>query len=124
MAGNKFGSLFTVITFGESHGPFIGLVLDGLKPGIPISEHEIQKEMNRRRPGQSKVTTSRSEADQIQIISGIFQGKTTGTPICILIRNEDQRSKDYSKLKDILRPGHAAYTYLKKYGIFDLPSKF
>jgi chorismate synthase len=119
MAGNKFGSLFSIMTFGESHGPYIGVVIDGITPGIPIDIGEIQKEMNRRRPGQSKLTTPRDEKDRAEIISGIFEGKTTGTPICILIKNEDQRSKDYSKLKDIFRPGHAAYTYLKKYGIFD-----
>jgi len=119
MAGNKFGSLFSIMTFGESHGPYIGVVIDGIKPGLPIDIAEIQQEMNRRRPGQSSVTTPRDEKDRVQIVSGIFEGKTTGTPVCILIQNEDQRSKDYSQLKEIFRPGHAAYTYLKKYGIFD-----
>lgn len=119
MAGNKFGSLFSMMTFGESHGPYIGVVIDGIKPGLPIDIEEIQQEMNRRRPGQSSLTTPRDEKDRVQIISGIFGGKTTGTPICILIQNEDQRSKDYSQLKEVFRPGHAAYTYLKKYGIFD-----
>lgn len=119
MAGNKFGSLFSIMTFGESHGPYIGVVIDGIKPGISIDIGEIQEEMNRRRPGQSKLTTPRDEKDRAVIVSGVFEGKTTGTPICILVKNEDQRSKDYSKLKDVFRPGHAAYTYLKKYGIFD-----
>jgi chorismate synthase len=119
MAGNRLGAFYSIMTFGESHGPYIGVVIDGIKPGIEIDEDEIQKEMNRRRPGQSNVTTPRNEKDQAMIVSGIFEGKTTGTPICILIKNEDQRSKDYSKLQNIFRPGHAAYTYLKKYGIFD-----
>ena len=119
MAGSKFGSLYSIMTFGESHGPFIGVVIDGVKPGIPIDTDALQQEMNRRRPGQSKVTTPRDEKDQAQIVSGVFEGKTTGTPICILIQNQDQRSKDYSKFAKIVRPGHAAFTYLKKYGIFD-----
>lgn len=119
MAGNKFGSLFSIMTFGESHGPYIGVVIDGIKPGLPIDLQEIQQEMNRRRPGQSRLTTTRQETDRAEIISGIFEGKTTGTPICILIKNEDHHSKDYAALKEIFRPGHAAYTYLKKYGIFD-----
>ncbi len=119
MAGNRFGSLFSIMTFGESHGPYIGVVIDGIKPGVPIDLHEIQREMNRRRPGQSRVTTAREEADRAEIISGVFEGKTTGAPICILIKNEDPRSKDYTALKEVFRPGHAAYTYLKKYGIFD-----
>lgn len=119
MAGNKFGSFYSIMTFGESHGSYIGAVIDGIKPGIDMDEKEIQREMNRRRPGQSKLTTPRNEKDKAMIISGIFEGKTTGTPICILIKNEDPRSKDYSKLREIFRPGHAAYTYLKKYGIFD-----
>jgi len=119
MAGSKFGKLYSVMTFGESHGPYIGAVIDGVKPGIPIDIEEIQREMQRRRPGQSKVTTPRNEQDRAMIISGVFEGKTTGTPICVLVKNEDQRSKDYSKIKKIVRPGHAAYTYLKKYGVFD-----
>ncbi len=119
MAGSKIGNLYSIMTFGESHGPFIGVVIDGVKPGIEIDIDEIQHEMNRRRPGQSKVTTPRNEKDRAQIVSGVFEGKTTGTPICVIIKNEDQRSKDYSKIKDIFRPGHASYTYLKKYGIFD-----
>jgi len=119
MSGNVFGSAFRVMTFGESHGPFIGLVLDGLKPGLPIDTDQIQFELNRRRPGQSSVVTPRKETDQAEIISGIFEGKTTGTPICILIKNRDQRPGDYRKLQHILRPGHAAYAFLQKYGIFD-----
>jgi chorismate synthase len=119
MAGSTFGKEFSMITFGESHGPFVGVVIDGIKPGIPIDISEIQKDLNRRRPGQSQITTPRSEKDQVEIISGIFEGKTTGTPICMLIKNEDQRSKDYSNIKNIFRPGHASYTFLKKYGIFD-----
>lgn len=119
MAGSKLGTLFSITTFGESHGPFIGVVIDGVRPGIPIDEAELQKQMSRRRPGQSALTTPRNEADQAEIISGVFGGKTTGTPLCILIRNSDQRSRDYDALKDVFRPGHAAYTFLKKYGIFD-----
>ncbi len=119
MAGNRFGRIYSVMTFGESHGPYIGVVIDGVKPGIPIDIEEIQREMQRRRPGQSQVTTPRNEPDRAMIVSGVFAGKTTGTPICVLIQNADQRSKDYSKIAEIVRPGHAAYTYLKKYGIFD-----
>ncbi len=119
MSGNLFGKAFQVMTFGESHGPYIGLVIDGVKPGIPIEVEDIQKELDRRRPGQSDIVTPRKETDQVEIISGIFEGKTTGTPLTMLIRNQDQRSKDYQKLKNILRPGHASYTFLKKYGVFD-----
>ncbi len=119
MSGNLFGQAFRVMTFGESHGPYIGVVIDGVQPGLSIDVEEIQKQLDRRRPGQSKVVTPRNEPDKVQIVSGIFEGKTTGTPICLLIKNEDHRSKDYSRIKDILRPGHAVYTYLKKYGVFD-----
>ncbi|UCF62803.1 MAG: chorismate synthase [bacterium] len=119
MSGNIYGSAFRVMTFGESHGPYIGLVIDGLRPGLPIDTDQIQYELDRRRPGQSSVVTPRKETDQAKIISGVFEGKTTGTPICILIQNQDQRSGDYQKLRDILRPGHAAYSFLEKYGIFD-----
>ena len=119
MSGNLFGNAYQVMTFGESHGKYIGLVIDGLKPGLEISLDEIQQELNRRRPGQSSVTTPRQEKDRIEVVSGILEGKTTGTPICMLIANEDQRPGDYNKLKNILRPGHASYTFLKKYGIFD-----
>ncbi len=107
------------MTFGESHGPYIGLVIDGVKPGIPIDRQAIQLELDRRRPGQSKVVSPRREEDRADIISGIFEGKTTGTPLCILIRNQDQRSRDYTHLKHILRPGHAGFSFLQKYGVFD-----
>ncbi len=119
MSGNFFGNVYRVMTFGESHGKYIGLVIDGLKPGLEISLDGIQQELNRRRPGQSSVTTPRQEKDRIEVVSGILEGKTTGTPICMLIANEDQRPGDYEKLKNILRPGHASYTFLQKYGIFD-----
>lgn len=119
MSGNIFGNAFRVTTFGESHGPYIGLVIDGIKPNLAIDSSLIQDELNRRRPGQSKITTARKEADQVQIISGILDGKTTGTPICMLIRNEDQKPSDYEELKQIFRPGHAGYSFLKKYGVFD-----
>jgi chorismate synthase len=119
MSGNLFGSAFKVMTFGESHGPYIGLVIDGVKPGLPVDLEMLQRELDRRRPGQSKVVTSRQEADRAVIISGVFEGKTTGTPLCILIKNQDQRSGDYQKLQNILRPGHGNFTFLQKYGIFD-----
>lgn len=119
MSGNLFGEVFRVMTFGESHGPYIGVIIDGVRPGVPIDLMEIQRELDRRRPGQSQVVSSRKEEDRAEIISGIFEGKTTGTPICILIRNKDQRSGDYKKLQQILRPGHASSTFLQKYGIFD-----
>ncbi|MFN4111182.1 MAG: chorismate synthase [Ignavibacteria bacterium] len=119
MAGNSFGQLFKIVTFGESHGKMIGVVIDGLKPNLEIDIEEIQKELDRRKPGQSSVTTQRKESDTIQIVSGIFEGKTTGTPICILIKNEDFRSRDYENIKEIFRPGHGGYTFLKKYGIYD-----
>ncbi len=119
MAGNTFGTYFRITTFGESHGKAIGVVIDGVKPGLPIDTRYIQKELNRRRPGQSKVTTSRSETDQVEILSGVFEGKTTGTPICMVIWNKDQRPQAYEKIKNIFRPGHAGYTYLAKYGVSD-----
>ena len=119
MSGNLFGEAFRVMTFGESHGPYIGVIIDGVKPGLSINLDDIQHDLDRRKPGQSHVVTSRSEADRAEIVSGIFQGKTTGTPICILIKNKDQKSGDYKKLKNILRPGHASFTFLQKYGIFD-----
>ena len=119
MAGNTFGKSFTVTTFGESHGKALGCIVDGCPPGIEISEELIQLDLDRRKPGQSRFTTQRREADQVQILSGVFEGKTTGTPIGMLIENTDQRSKDYSKIKDVFRPAHADYTYMQKYGIRD-----
>ncbi len=119
MAGNSFGNFFRIMTFGESHGPMIGVVIDGLKPGLEINIEEIQKELDRRKPGQSSITTQRKESDTVQIVSGIFKGKTTGTPICMLIKNEDYRSQDYENIKKIFRPGHGGYTFLQKYGIYD-----
>ena len=119
MAGNTFGAQFRITTFGESHGRAIGVVIDGVKPGLTIDTDVIQKELDRRRPGQSKVTTARKEADQVELLSGVFEGRTTGTPICMIIWNKDQQSKAYDKIKDMFRPGHAGYTYLAKYGISD-----
>lgn len=119
MAGNSFGKLFSISTFGESHGPAIGVIIDGCPPNIEIDEAFIQSELDKRRPGQSKITTQRRESDSLTILSGVFEGKTTGTPIAILIPNEDQRSKDYGHIKDLYRPSHADYTYQVKYGIRD-----
>ena len=119
MAGNTFGTAFRVTTFGESHGRAVGAVIDGVRPGLPFDIAFIQKELDRRRPGQSKVTTSRQESDQVEILSGVFEGKTTGTPICMVIWNRDQRPEAYEKIKDVFRPGHAGYTYLAKYGVSD-----
>lgn len=119
MAGNIFGSIFRIMTFGESHGPMIGVVIDGIKPNLEINVDEIQKELDRRKPGQSSVTTQRKESDIVQIVSGIFEGKTTGTPICMLIKNEDYKTSDYNNLREVFRPGHGGYTFLKKYGIYD-----
>ena len=119
MSFNTFGKIFRFTTWGESHGPAIGCVIDGCPPNIPLSEKDIQKDMDRRRPGQSKFTTQRKEADKAIILSGVFEGKTTGTPISIIIYNEDKRSRDYETIKNKFRPGHADYTYFKKYGIRD-----
>src|SRR3989338_2194499 len=119
MAGNTFGTLFKLTTFGESHGPAIGVVIDGVESSLPLCEADIQVELDRRRPGQSSVTTQRKESDTVEILSGVFEGKTTGVPLALLIRNEDAKSKDYEKLKDVFRPGHADFTYLMKYGIRD-----
>lgn len=116
MAGNRFGTLFSITTFGESHGAAIGVVIDGCPAGLEITSEEIQTELDRRRPGQSHITTQRKEADRVEILSGIFEGKTTGVPITLVIKNEDQRSKDYSHLKDTFRPSHADFTYAEKYG--------
>src|SRR6188474_2380307 len=119
MSGNTLGTLFTVTTFGESHGPAIGCVVDGCPPGMNLSEADIQPDLDRRKPGTSRHVTQRREEDKVEILSGVYEGKTTGTPIALLIRNEDQRSKDYAKIANAFRPGHADYTYLKKYGIRD-----
>ena len=119
MAGNSFGEVFRVTTWGESHGPAIGCVVDGTPPRIRLREADIQFYLDRRKPGQSRYTTQRQEADAVKILSGVFEGETTGTPIQLLIENTDARSKDYSNLKDSFRPGHADYTYWKKYGIRD-----
>jgi len=119
MSGNSFGTLYTVTSFGESHGPALGAIVDGCPPGMALCEADIQHDLDRRKPGQSRHTTQRRESDAVQILSGVFEGKTTGTPIGLLIHNEDQRSKDYSKIMDRFRPGHADYTYQQKYGIRD-----
>ena len=119
MAGNSFGTLFRFTTWGESHGPAIGVVVDGVPPRIPLSEPDIQHWLDRRRPGQSRYTTQRQEPDAVKILAGVFEGETTGTPIQLLIDNVDQRSKDYRNIADRFRPGHADYTYWKKYGIRD-----
>jgi chorismate synthase len=119
MAGNTFGSIFTVTSFGESHGPAIGCVVDGCPPGLALSADDIQRDLDRRKPGTSRHVTQRQESDTVEILSGVFEGKTTGTPIALLIRNEDQRSRDYGSLVDTFRPGHADYTYWQKYGIRD-----
>ena len=119
MSGNTFGTLFCVTNFGESHGPAIGCVIDGCPPGLALSEADIQTDLDRRRPGTSKFVTQRNEPDAVEILSGVYQGKTTGTPIALLIRNTDQRSKDYSAIAESFRPGHADYTYWHKYGIRD-----
>ncbi|MGZ5780428.1 MAG: chorismate synthase, partial [Burkholderiaceae bacterium] len=119
MSGNTLGTLFTVTTFGESHGPAIGCVIDGCPPGMVLSESDIQPELDRRKPGTSRHVTQRKESDTVEILSGVFEGKTTGTPIALLIRNEDQRSKDYGNITETFRPGHADYTYWHKYGIRD-----
>jgi chorismate synthase len=119
MSGNTLGKLFCVTTFGESHGPAIGCVIDGCPPGMPLSEADIQPELDRRKPGTSRHVTQRKESDTVEILSGVYEGKTTGTPIALLIRNEDQRSQDYGNIVDRFRPGHADYTYWNKYGIRD-----
>jgi len=119
MSGNTIGKLFTVTTFGESHGPALGCIIDGCPPGLDLSVDDMQRDLDRRKPGQSRYTTQRKEGDEVKILSGVFEGKTTGTPIGLLIENTDQRSKDYSNIKDQFRPAHADYTYQKKYGIRD-----
>ena len=119
MSGNTYGKLFTVTGFGESHGPALGCVVDGCPPGLELSEADLQHDLDRRKPGTSRYTSQRREADAVRILSGVFEGRTTGTPIGLLIENGDQRSKDYSEIKDRFRPGHADYTYTQKYGFRD-----
>lgn len=119
MAGNTFGQLFRVTTFGESHGGAVGCVVDGCPPGLKISADDIQKDLDRRKPGQSKITSPRKEEDKIEILSGVFEGKTTGTPIMMMAKNKDARPEDYEKLKNIFRPSHADFTFQKKFGIRD-----
>ncbi len=119
MSGNTFGTLFTVSSFGESHGPAIGCVVDGCPPGLSLCCADIQQDLDRRKPGTSRHVTQRKESDTVEILSGVFEGKTTGTPIALLIRNEDQRSKDYGNIAETFRPGHADYTYTQKYGFRD-----
>ena len=119
MSGNTFGTLFTVTTFGESHGAALGCIVDGCPPGLELSAADIQHDLDRRKPGTSRHVTQRRESDTVEILSGVFEGRTTGTPIALLIRNEDQRSKDYGSIADTFRPGHADYTYWQKYGVRD-----
>ncbi|MBI5438340.1 MAG: chorismate synthase [Nitrosomonadales bacterium] len=119
MSGNTLGTLFTVTSFGESHGAAIGCVVDGCPPGLALCEADLQRDLDRRKPGTSRHVTQRQESDTVEILSGVFEGKTTGTPIALLIRNEDQRSKDYGSIAETFRPGHADYTYWQKYGIRD-----
>ncbi len=119
MSGNSFGKLFTVTSFGESHGPALGCIVDGCPPGMELTGQDLQHDLDRRRPGKSRHTTQRREADEVQILSGVFDGRTTGTPIGLLILNTDQRSKDYARIMDRFRPGHADYTYQQKYGFRD-----
>ena len=119
MASNSFGNIFRYTTFGESHGPEIGCVIDGVPPGIKLTPEDIQSDLNKRKPGSSKFVTQRKEKDIVRISSGVFDGKTTGTPIALLIKNEDQKTKDYKDIKDIYRPSHADYTYQEKYRIRD-----
>lgn len=119
MSGNSFGKLFTVTSFGESHGAALGCIIDGCPPGLELSEADMQADLDRRKPGTSRHTTQRREADEVRILSGVFEGKTTGTPIGLIIENTDQRSKDYSKISEQFRPAHADYTYMHKYGVRD-----
>jgi chorismate synthase len=119
MSGNTLGTLFTLTTFGESHGAAIGCVIDGCPPGLALSESDLQGDLDRRKPGTSRHVTQRREEDVVEILSGVYEGRTTGTPIALLIRNTDARSKDYAKIAASFRPGHADYTYLRKYGLRD-----
>ena len=119
MAGSGFGTNFRITTWGETHGAGVGVVVDGCPAGLPLEREDVQKYLDRRKPGQSKYTTQRKEGDQVEILSGIFEGRTTGTPISMVVYNKDQRSKDYSNIKDIYRPGHADFTFDMKYGFRD-----
>ncbi|MDE5285288.1 MAG: chorismate synthase, partial [Buchnera aphidicola] len=119
MAGNTIGKIFRVTTFGESHGLALGCIVDGMPPGLKLCDADLQKDLNRRRPGKNRYTTQRRELDKVTILSGIFNGETTGTSIGLIINNHDQRSEDYKNIKNIFRPGHADFTYEKKYGIRD-----
>ena len=119
-AGSTIGTIFKVTTWGESHGKAIGVVVDGCPAGLPLDESDIQKLLDRRKPGQSRFTTQRKEGDEVEILSGVFEGKTTGTPISMIVRNTDQRSRDYSNIASCFRPGHADYTFEEKYGFRDL----
>ena len=119
MNSNSYGEFFKITTFGESHGAAVGVIIDGCPAGFEISEEDIQKDLDRRKPGQSKVSTLRKEDDSVEILSGVFEGKTTGTPVALMVRNTSQRSQDYNDIKDLFRPGHADYTYFKKFGIRD-----
>src|ERR1051326_2259853 len=119
MSGNTLGTIFCITSFGESHGPAIGCVVDGCPPGMELAAIDIQRDLDRRKPGTSRHVTQRRESDTVEILSGVFEGRTTGTPIALLIRNEDQRSKDYGNIAETFRPGHADYTYWHKYGIRD-----
>ena len=119
MAGSGFGTNFRITTWGETHGAGVGVVVDGCPAGLSLDREDVQKYLNRRKPGQSKYTTQRKEGDQVEILSGVFEGKTTGTPISMVVYNKDQRSKDYSNIKDVYRPGHADFTFDMKYGFRD-----
>ena len=119
MAGSTYGTIFRIMTWGESHGKGVGVTIDGCPAGLPLCEEDVQTYLNRRKPGQSKFATARNEGDQVEILSGVFEGKTTGTPIAMMVRNTDQRSRDYSAIKDVYRPGHADYCFEQKYGFRD-----
>ena len=119
MSGSTFGKLLTVTSFGESHGPALGCIVDGCPPGMALTEDDIQKDVERRRSGKSRHTSQRREPDTVRILSGVFEGRTTGAPIGLLVENVDQRPRDYSKIRDVFRPGHADYTYSRKYGVRD-----